>query len=239
MRNRLLSVLAMALLVSAVVWLSEAVGQAPPAPKAQPAPSAQPAAQARPELPGAFQTLSATGPRPGDYICPVCDANLNPGVLVFFREIEDPDRPIPSLLKKLDPLVAKYPDAHLSIYGILLDDGGYRDALLAKADANGMGLDAALSRRDALAAKLRDLADPKGLGLQNVIFTLGMVPDSLQAYQINPSAYATVLLFTKHQRVAVSTFQPDQLTDQAAAQILQEVDKMATEAQKRTVPKGK
>src|SRR5262245_23162318 len=82
-------------------------------------------------VPGPFQVLMATGPRAGMFHAPICDFDLNPGVVVFVREAALASKPLDELIKGLDAAISQHPQARLAAYVVLLNDGGYRSAIEA------------------------------------------------------------------------------------------------------------
>src|SRR6266487_1979763 len=140
------------------------------------------------KIPGAFQTLSVTLPpttlkpiaQSGRYHCPVCEFGLNPAVLVFAKQPDSPEDAAKTgsstgLLKKLDALIGKHPDA-LAGASAIFGDGGYLKQLLADLDdATGVSVPVkdveftkAIEFKEKAEARLKELAkttDFKHVGL--------------------------------------------------------------------------
>src|SRR5208283_1013872 len=79
-------------------------------------------------IPGPFHVLNFNGDRKGRYHCLVCRNGLSPVALIFARlptdeesmKKLDPGQPLGNLVKKLDAVVAEYPDAFMSAVGVFL-----------------------------------------------------------------------------------------------------------------------
>jgi hypothetical protein len=148
------------------------------------------ARQATDTVPGPFQAFMATGPRAGMFHAPVCEYDLNPAVLIFVRDGVDFDKPLIDLLKKLDALIAKHPQANVGASVILVGDGGYRKALetaLEDKKVTDLTLTAATLAKEAKEAKLKDVV--KKENLQHV--TLGFAdPSGLANYALDQAVHA-------------------------------------------------
>jgi len=187
------------------------------------------------DQPGPFQVLSVLHPdksQPGKYHAPVCEAGLNPLVLIFVNELAEAGKPQPltTLLKGLDEAVARHTDVSLAACLISLNDGGYRDALENKTD----DLATAITTREAEEARLKQLAGTAGA--KAVALSLD-AKGGPKGYQVNPDAAVTVLIFVKQKVQANYAFGKDNpLTDPDAAAILAEVEKL-TAGKKPAKPK--
>jgi hypothetical protein len=184
------------------------------------------------ELPGPFEVLSVTGPHAGRFHCPVCAHGLNPQVLVFLRDAGDLDKPLVDFLKKLDDMIAKHAEVGVGASVIILNDGGYRQALETKTD----DLAKATDLKDAIASKLRDLAKSPELDLKQVTLSLD-TPAGPKGYEINPEAQATILLCHRQTVVANYSFLKDKPSDQDLEKILKDLGARVAEAEKLGRPK--
>jgi hypothetical protein len=186
----------------------------------------KPALQPGKELPGAFEAFCVSHPdaqRVGKFHSPVCEFGLNPAVLVFVNEANDPDSPpaLGAFLKKLDEAVARHQDASMGGCAVFLNDGGYREALEHKTD----DLAKATEARQAEEAKLKDVAKKGDLKL--VALSLDS-PAGPKGYVLDPKANLTVLLVVNQQLRSAFTFTRDKpLAEKDAYAILAEVEKMA------------
>src|SRR5690348_17310199 len=84
-----------------------ALGQ-PPAPKDDKAKEAAGPLAPGQNLPGPFHPFNVTGPYADHFHCPVSDHNLDPGVLVFARDLVL-SPPLRKLLSGLDAAIDKNP----------------------------------------------------------------------------------------------------------------------------------
>jgi hypothetical protein len=176
-------------------------------------------------VPGPFQVLQVTGAkdRTERFVCPVCEGDFGPVVLVFFREPGEANGPVATLLQKLDEFMETHPDLRLGIYGIYLNDGGYYDALVNKvedAKVAELALTKAILSKDQKASQLTKLAD--GAKLQHVVLALATV-EGPKAYKLSKDAEVTVLFYTKHQIVGNYVFAKDQFTAEAAEKVFKEI----------------
>lgn len=186
-------------------------------------------------LPGSFQTLSVSGPRPDHYYCPVCESGLNPGVLILFAKVEEASKPLPTLLKQIDEVLARYPEARMNACAICLDDGGYRHAVGTDTEPPELKtLDAALARKEGIQSRLKELT--QALGLKNVVFGLGMDPEGLKEYHVAPDAYATVLVYNRQHVIGTFSFPQATLDDSRSVAALKLIDSTAAAAQKQAQP---
>lgn len=190
-------------------------------------------------LPSPIQMLEVVGPFTGRFHCPVCENGLDPGVLVFLRETPDKDSPAERLLAGLDELMVQRRDLSPAAAAVVLDDGGYREALEAKVDESVKAADAPLTRataaRSALAGRLATLA--KDLKLQSVELGL-MPPAGPPGYDINKDADVTIVAYHKDVVLLTRAYRKGELTAEEVPQVLTDVrDALAriaaAEAQRR------
>jgi len=176
------------------------------------------------ELPGPFQAWSVVHPlkeREGRYHAPACEQGLNPTVLVFVPGLNDPQKPQPlsALIKRIDGTIEANPDADLGAYVVVLNDGGYRQAVVAKTDE----LAKATEAREAEEAKARQLV--KTAGARHVALSLDTSAGPA-GYKLDPKA-VTVLLITQQRVAAAFTFGADKpLNDKAVEAVLADVSKL-------------
>lgn len=182
-------------------------------------------------LPGSFQSWMVTGSHAGRFASPVCDYGLSPFVLVFAREIEEADKPVNTLLKKLDDLIVKHPDVRPGASMLILNDGGFRDALEAGGAEFPKKYATISVARDDLENKLKELS--KSVGLKLVTLGLDTV-NGPKDYQINPEAQVTVLVCYKHEVVGSYAFAKDKFTDADADKIVDVVQKIIVQAEERS-----
>ncbi|HZY84264.1 MAG TPA: hypothetical protein VFE78_05510 [Gemmataceae bacterium] len=157
-------------------------------------------------LPGPFHPFNVTGPFADHFHCPVSDHNLDPGVLVFTRDLEL-SPPLRKLLTGLDNAIDKNPAARLAATVTFLSD----DLPNVVEDDD---------KRDELKARVQELA--KSLGLKHVVLGLDSKPD-VEKYLRGENVAAAVVLYKKFQIVASHALPRDQITDARTQQILGEV----------------
>jgi hypothetical protein len=187
-------------------------------------------------VPGSFQTLSVNGPRPQKYYCPVCESGLYPGVVVFFPKPEEASKPLPALLKQIDEVLARYPDARMNACAICLDDGGYRKALASDGETpDQKTLDAAITQKEGVEGRLKEEAQT--LGLKKVAFAIGMDPAAQKEYEIAADAYATVIVYSRQHVLATFRFTDEKVDETEAAKLLKLIDTTAAASQKQAEPK--
>jgi len=183
------------------------------------------------KIPGAFQTLSVTLPpgtlkpiaQPGRYHCPVCEFGLNPGVLVFAKQPDSAE--VTGLLKKLDAVIGKHPDA-LAGASAIFGDGGYLKQLLADLDdATGISVPVkdvdftkAIEFKEKADTRLKELA--KTADFKHVGLSLGL-PES---YPIPANNDVRILFYYKHEVIFDEAFARDKLTDPAIDKIVKTID---------------
>jgi hypothetical protein len=180
-------------------------------------------------IPGPFQAYMATGPRAGMFHAPVCEYDLNPSLLVFLADGVEFDAAVLELLKKMDGLIAKYPQAKLGATAIVLGDGGYRKAIetaLEDKKVTDLALTVATLSKEERDAKLKDIA--KKADLQHV--TLGFAPSAeLEKYPLDAKADVNVLFLHQHKIIAKNAYPKGGLGAQDIEQILGRVETTAKE----------
>ena len=198
------------------------------------------------KIPGAFQTLSVTLPpstlkpiaQSGRYHCPVCEFGLNPAVLVFAKQPDSPEdaaktASLTGLLKKLDAVIGKHPDA-LAGASAIFGDGGYLKQLLADLDdATGISVPVkdvdftkAIEFKEKAEARLKELA--KAAEFKHFGLSLGL-PES---YPIPANNDVRVLFYYKHEVIFDEAFARDKLTDAAIEKIVKTIDEKLTAVEK-------
>lgn len=158
------------------------------------------------DLPGPFHPFNVTGPYANHFHCPVSDHNLDPGVLIFTRDLTVTP-PLRQLLTGLDAAVEKNPAARLAVTVTFLSD----DLPNVVEDDD---------KRDELKAKVQEIAN--SLALKHVVLTLDSRPD-VTKYLREENVAVTVVLYKKFQVVARHALSREKVTDAAAQQILGEV----------------
>ncbi|MGE3807045.1 MAG: hypothetical protein AB7K24_20465, partial [Gemmataceae bacterium] len=103
-------------------------------------------------IPGSFQAWMVTGKHFGRFHSPVSEFALNPTLLLFVRSIEEEGK-LAELLKRVDELAAKHPDARMGCCVVFLDDGGFRQFIYEdKAD----GVSKPIAERLSIASSEKD-----------------------------------------------------------------------------------
>jgi hypothetical protein len=197
------------------------------------------------KIPGAFQTLAVTLPpttlkpiaQPGRYHCPVCEFGLNPGVLVFAKQPDSAEEAkggsVTGLLKKLDAVIGKHPDA-LAGASATFGDGGYLKQLLAELDdttgvstpVKDVDFTKAIEFKEKAEARLKELG--KAAEFKHVALSLGL-PES---YPIPANNDARILFYYKHDVIFDESFARDKLTDAAIEKIVKTVDEKLAAVEK-------
>jgi hypothetical protein len=158
------------------------------------------------DLPGPFHPFNVTGPYADHFHCPVSDHNLDPGVLVFSRDLVL-SPPLRKLLSGLDAAIDKNPAVRLAAAATFLSD----DLPNVVEDDD---------KRDELKGRVQAMA--KDLGLKHVVLSLDSRAD-LEKYLRGENVVVTVVLYKKFQIVASHPLQRDEFTDAKVQEILGEV----------------
>jgi hypothetical protein len=157
-------------------------------------------------LPGPFHPFNVTGPYANHFHCPVSDHNLDPGVLIFTRDLTVTP-PLRQLLTGLDAAIEKNPAARLAVTVTFLSD----DLPNVVEDDD---------KRDELKAKVQEIAN--SLALKHVVLGLDSRPD-VEKYLREENVAVTVVLYKKFQVVARHALSREKVTDTGVQQILGEV----------------
>ena len=157
-------------------------------------------------LPGPFHPFNVTGPYANHFHCPVSDHNLDPGVLIFTRDLTV-SPPLRKLLSGLDAAIDKNPATRLAGTVTFLSD----DLPNVVEDDD---------KRDELKAKVQEIAN--SLALKHVVLSLDSRPD-VAKYLREENVAVTVVLYKKFQIVASHALPRDKVTDAAVQQILGEI----------------
>jgi hypothetical protein len=158
------------------------------------------------DLPGPFHPYNVTGPRATRYHCLVTQTSLDPVVMVVVRDLDFTEG-LKALEKELDNRIAKNPNVRLSSFTVFLSE---ELPDVVKND----------DKREELAAKLENFA--KDVDLKQVVVCLDSKPD-LQAYALDDSAWATVVLVKNYKVVAVHALKKDALNAGKVKQLIDEV----------------
>jgi hypothetical protein len=176
------------------------------------------------DLPGPIHAMSISGEFAARYHDPITDNALNPGVIVFVWEIPSPDQPLAKFIQGMDGLVKQFPDIRWGLDVIVLDDGGYQQALVTTIDdgkyVTDLPLTKALKEKDDRVLQLQNLS--KKLGLRLVEFSLGR-DDGAAGYHINPDAGMTMLLYYKFKVLGNWSLSKKDMTDESVQRILNEL----------------
>jgi hypothetical protein len=158
------------------------------------------------DLPGPFHPYNVNGPRAGRFHCLVTQTSLDPIVMVVVRDL-DFTPGLKALEKELDNRAAKNPNVRLTTFTVFLSE---ELPDVVKND----------DKREQLAAKLENFA--KDLDLKQVVVCLGSKKD-LEAYALDDSAWATVVLVKNYKVLAVHPLKKDALNEGMLKQIIDEV----------------
>jgi len=150
-------------------------------------------------LPGPFHPFNVNGPRKDSFSCPVSASGLEPGILVFVRDLEAGEA-FKGLLQKLDNAVAKNPKFHLTVTVVFLSED-LKDVV--------GGDDKQDDKREELVGKIDDIV--KALMLKHVVCTLTTRAD-VKAYRLAEDAVYTLVAYHKYQIRAVESLDKDKLT---------------------------
>lgn len=220
-------VTALLLAVSAVFAADEEIKSGP-----------QPGTEEKPTgLPSSFQAWMLTGQHAGAFHAPVAGHALNPTLMLFVRSLDEDDKVI-DLLKKVEELSAKHPDARLGCTVIVLDDGGFRQFIMEeKAE------DATKSASERLveASRVKDGAEKKfkamneKLGFKNVAIGLYSKVGP-KGYEINPDAHTTALIFNKHV-ILNNHAAKEKLNEEQVAEIARELEALVRQVEYLSRPR--
>jgi hypothetical protein len=186
------------------------------------------------ELPGPIQAWMILGKRVNRYHCPVCEYGLNPAVLIFAREVEEADKPIGQLLKKIDASITAHPDARMGCTLVYLEDGGFREVVDNEAENLAKQLADAAKIRDEVQDKLLKLA--ADAELKNVQMGL-FAKEGPKNYELAEMAQYTILVCNRQQVLANYAFAADHLTEKDVDRIAGEVERLAVRVEKLSRPR--
>jgi hypothetical protein len=192
-------------------------------------------------LPGPVLAFSVTGNGPwvGKFHCPICENNFNPGVLVFTRESGAADGPFGKLLTALDALADENPDFTRGICVVIMDDGGYLQAVQTKIDENVKTMDLPLTKaiiaKDDKVAQLKALAE--ALKLKHVQLNLG-TNDGPDQYALSRDAQTTVIGYYRFKVMTNDAYKKDQLTNAEVENILKHIKTFAPPTEKHAKRKS-
>lgn len=229
MRNLLIRVLAGVLLVGAFAIARGDDEDTKTGLKSGP----QPGTKSKPiHIPASFQVWMVTGPRAARYHSLVCEHGLNPVVLIFVKEFDPEDKALVGLLKKLDELSAKHPDARFGPSLIVLNDGGFREVLEKEDEDLAKKLAEAGYVKDALEAKLKDLAKDEKLNHLTMALDTKVGP---KGYQLSEDAHTTILFYNKHIVLHSYAFK-DKIKDEDVDKMVAEIEKVVLEVERLSRP---
>jgi hypothetical protein len=198
----------------------------------------QPGTRARPtHIPGTFQIWMVGGPlvtkETGKrYHSPVCEHSTNPVCFVFVREFDPEDKALVGLVKKLDTLAAKHPDARFGCVLVILDDGGFRDVLQKEEDDLPKRLAETGAAKENLENKLKEMAEAEKLSSITLALDTKAGP---KGYQLNEEAQVTILLYNKHIVLENWAFK-EKLKDEDVDRIYAPVEKIVLEVERLSRP---
>lgn len=193
----------------------------------------QPGTKTKPvHLPSSFQVWMVTGPRAARYHSFVCAQGLNPACFIFVKEFDPEDKTLVALLKKLDELMAKHPDARFGTCLVVLNDGGFRDALEKEDDDFSKRLAETASVKDELEAKMKEMA--KTEKLEHVTLALDTKAGP-KALNLNEEAGITVLFYNRH-IVENSYAFKEKMKEEDVTRIAGEIEKVVLEVERLSRP---
>jgi hypothetical protein len=195
------------------------------------------------EIPGPFHVLNITGARKNRYHCLVCRNMLQPVAAIFVqphlppakddqkeppavlwaKEKLDKDQPLLHLIKKLDAIIDRNPDAHMGAFFLFQAKGDdqvpIRTRLLELPQELGM-------RKPPKKVDPDEADKPKPIDDGHVVFC---VDNELPAaWKINPEDEVTVVLYRRHKVVQHYRFK-EMPTDKDVNEIVAQYDKMVPE----------
>jgi hypothetical protein len=193
----------------------------------------QPGTKTKPvHIPASFQVWMVTGPRALRYHSLVCEHGLNPVAFVFVKEFDPEDKTLVALLKKLDELGAKHPDARFGACMVVLNDGGFRDVLEKDDEDLPKKLAEAGFTKDELEAKLKELAKTEKLGHVTLALDTKAGP---KGYQLSEDAPITVLFYNKHIVLNSYAFK-EKMKEEDVDKIAGEIEKVVLEVERLSRP---
>jgi len=148
------------------------------------------------DVPGAFEPLNVTGEHAGEHYCLVCDAGLQPEVMVFARTLSEP---LMKLLKRVDDATQTHSKAGLGCFCVFL------------------------SEAEGLDQQLRDAA--KKHDLKQTVLAID-APEGPEGYGLAKEADVTVVLYVQHAVKANHALRTGQLDDRITDLVLADLDKI-------------
>jgi hypothetical protein len=193
----------------------------------------QPGSKQKPSfVPASFQVWMVTGARAGRYHSPVCENGLNPAAIIFVKELDTEDKGLVKLLKRMDTLMAKHGDARFGCCMVVLNDGGFRDALDKEDDDITKKLAEAASYKDELGKKLIDLTKAEKMEhIHLALDTKGGPKD----FELNDEAKTTIVFYNRHIVLRSYAFK-DQIKEEDADRIASEIEKVVLEVERLSRP---
>jgi hypothetical protein len=173
-----------------------------------------------------------TGPRALRYHSLVCEHGLNPVAFVFVKEFDPEDKTLVALLKKLDELGSKHPDARFGASMVVLNDGGFREVLDKEDEDLPKKLAESGAIKDALEAKLKELAETEKLKHVTLALDTKVGP---KGFKLNEDAAITVLVYNKHIVLNSYAFK-EKMKDEDVEKIGAEVEKLVLEVERLSRP---
>jgi hypothetical protein len=167
------------------------------------------------DLPGPLRPYNvANGKHEGQYHCPLCDHGLNPGVLIFVKNMdfnnENRWKPLQALLKQLDTFIAETPRARLKAMAIFHDEA-IKDVVTED--------DARRARADELRRQKGDLA--------HVVLALDSLPNLQKAnWDLPPDADVFLVFYDQLKAVKLQKG----LTEADVAKVMAEIKGKLTPA---------
>lgn len=192
-------------------------------------------------IPGSFNPFNVNGKfgkkiETGDVVagrhhCLVCEYDLKPVVVVFFRETKEDktqrdDKMVMELLKRIDKAIDKDKDftASLSSFAVFLSPFGTDTVIEASLPEEKRTKDPAKLVDLALGRKaLLDRLDLRAGQVKHVIITY--FPDEgPKGYNINSTSECTVVLYVNFKVQGNFAFESGQMTEQSIDEIMKSVD---------------
>lgn len=193
----------------------------------------QPGSKTRPiHIPSSFQVWMVTGPRALRYHSIVCEHGLNPVAFVFVKKFDPEDKALVALLKKLDELGSKHPDARFGAAMVVLNDGGFREVLDKEDEDLPTKLAEAGAIKDTLEAQMKELAETEKL--KHVTLALD-TKEGPKGFELSKGAAITVLVYNKHIVLNSYAFK-DKMKDDDLEKISTEVEKLVLEVERLSRP---
>jgi hypothetical protein len=193
----------------------------------------QPGTKSKPiHIPTSFQVWMVTGPRAARYHSLVCEHGLNPVAFIFVKEFDPEDKTLVALLKKLDNLSAKHPDARFGACLVVLNDGGFREVLEKEDEDFSKKLAETGAVKDILEAKMKELAKEEKLDRLTMALDTKVGP---KGYQLSDDAQTTVLFYNKHVVLHNYAFK-DKMKDEDVDKMADDIGKVVLEVERLSRP---